>query len=175
MLPVTDRRNAGPRRSLGLTIAAALLLGAVPAWAGTTSGPVDWSHYAGESTITVISTDADGARRDTTVWLVVVEGRAYVRTGNTHWGDNVASRPDVRVRIGAEVIPVRAERVDDAELQRVVEEAFRSKYGWEDRVVASVFRSVPRIFHLEARASSGAPLEARPNAAGDPPGPVVGP
>jgi hypothetical protein len=172
---VADGRRPGLRLSLSAVLAVAFLLAAQPSAAGTTSGPVDWTRYAGETTIEVVSTDADGSRRETTVWMVVVEGRAFVRTGNTHWGDNVASRPDVLVRIGAEEIPVRAELVKDASVQRVVEEAFRTKYGWEDRLVSSVFRSVPRIFHLEPRGSSGAAQDARPTGTVRPPGPGAGP
>lgn len=161
-----DRLAGRPLPTLPSLLSAALALGLLLpssiAFAGPSAGVIDWSRYAAKSTVTVITTDEDGSTRETTVWLVVVRGEAYVRTGDTHWGDNAASRPDVAVRIGKEEIPVHAERVSDEATVRTVEEDFRRKYGWQDRLLSSLRRSKPRIFHLVPRPGVGGPLSLHP-------------
>jgi len=53
------------------------------------SATPDWSKWADLQTVQVISTDEGGRARTTTVWIVVVDGQAYLRTGRTIWGGNV--------------------------------------------------------------------------------------
>lgn len=112
---------------------------------------VDWSQYADVETVVVVTTDADGAQRETTIWLAVVEGSAFIRTGGTRWGDNVEREPAIALRIEATEIPVRAEFVEDDGLRGTVVAAFREKYGFTDRVM-DLFRGArPRIMRVERR------------------------
>ncbi|MFQ5513408.1 MAG: DUF2255 family protein [Myxococcota bacterium] len=113
--------------------------------------PLDWSRYADVRTVQVITTNEDGSPRETTVWLVVVGGRGYLRTGTTRWGANLERNPRARLRIGEEEIPVRIEFVEDEPTRERVTRAFRGKYGLKDRIM-SVFRgSHPKIMRLSRR------------------------
>jgi hypothetical protein len=134
-------------------LAAALLvatLGAAP------SRAVDWSRHADRRTVTILTTAPDGERRDTTVWIVVVDGDAYVRTGGTRWGDDAEREPAVALRVDDEEIPLRAEPAGDPALRARVEEAFRAKYGWQDRLSSIVRFGETRIFRLVPRGAAAA-------------------
>jgi hypothetical protein len=126
-------------------IALALALaGASPAFA------VDWSKHAAEQVVRVVTSDEDGAARTTKVWIVVVDGEAYLRTGGTRWGKNVERNPDVRLLAEGAEYDLRVEFVSDEALRARVTQALREKYGWSDRMV-SVFRGVPKIMRLVPR------------------------
>jgi hypothetical protein len=131
---------------------AAGLLGA----AASRAAAPDWSALSTVGTIQIASTDPDGAKRDTTVWLVVVDGQGYVRTGGTRWGDNLERDPAVVARIEGVEHPLRAERVTDPALLERLSQAFRDKYGAPDAIL-SIFRgSSPRLFRLVPAASLAA-------------------
>jgi hypothetical protein len=93
----------------------------------------DWSALAGEDVIEVLTHDADGELRETKVWLAVVDGHGYVRTGDTRWRANLDREPDTVIRIAGREYPLRAEHVTDAELIKRINETFRAKYGFSDR------------------------------------------
>ena len=44
---------------------------------------IDWSAVADEGTPTIVTRDPDGEPRETPIWFVVLEKRAYIRTGGT--------------------------------------------------------------------------------------------
>jgi hypothetical protein len=58
----------------------------------------DWDGLRELGTVEVVTTDLDGADRETTVWLAVVDGAGYVRTGSSRWGDNVVRSPELELR-----------------------------------------------------------------------------
>jgi hypothetical protein len=134
-------------RALVLFACAALGLAA-----GARAGAPDWSTVAQVEEIEAITADADGAPRETTVWLAVVDGQAYLRTsGGSTWGDNLERNPDLVVRIEGAEHPVRAVFIEDDALRGRVIETFREKYGVSDALV-DVFRgSRPRIMRLDPR------------------------
>ena len=135
-----------PARSAALALAASALCAGVAAAAAP-----DWSALAEVREIEVLTSDADGSPRETTIWLVVVDGQGYIRTGGTTWGDNVERSPDVTLRIEGREYPLRASFVSDAPLRERIVAAFREKYGWTDGLL-DVFRgSHPRIMRLEPR------------------------
>ena len=102
-------------------------------------------------TVKVLTHDEDGEVRETKVWLAVVNGEGYLRTGGTRWGGNVERDPDIVLRIGASEYALRAEFVEDDALRQRVTEEFRAKYGFSDRMI-SVFRGGrPRIMRLLPR------------------------
>ena len=128
-----------------LVLLAALLC-AAPALA-----EVDWSAHASDDTVVVVSRDPDGALRERTIWLLVLGGQPYIRTGSsTVWGENVLRDPNVTLKVGAEQAQLRAERVTDAALLERVTAAFRAKYGFGD-VLAGIIRGDPIVFRVSPR------------------------
>ncbi len=123
-----------PRFARLLVLATALGL---PAQAA--GQEVDWARYADVGTLEVLTTDEDGAPRATTVWLLVQDGAAYLRTGGTTWGGNLERDPDIALRSADGEIPVRAELVSDPAIRERVVGGFREKYGFSDRL-AGLFR-----------------------------------
>ena len=119
----------------GAVLACAALLFASSAESAT----ADWSKWSDLPTVEVITTDEDGRPRTTTVWIVVVEGQAYLRTGNTIWGGNVEREGNLKLKGAPGEHQCRAERITDLSLQEKVMAAFRAKYGFRD-VISSVIR-----------------------------------
>jgi hypothetical protein len=127
---------------------ALLALAASPALAAAP----DWGAVAGVKEVKVLSTNEDGSPRETTVWLVVVDGQGYIRTSrSTRWGGNVERQPDISLRIEGTEYPLRAVFVTDAALRERVIAAFREKYGWIDGAMNFIRGSDPRIMRLDPR------------------------
>jgi hypothetical protein len=129
---------------LSALLAAALALasaaGAVP--------PIDWTEFTDTQTVQVLSADEDGGLRLTTVWIVVVDRNAYLRTAGTTWGDNVERNGTLKLRLPNGDKPLRAEKVlSPSEVERVVA-AFREKYGTTDAVMEFVRFGETRVFRL---------------------------
>lgn len=135
-------------RALSILFAlSALLLAAAPALAADP----DWNALADVQTLEVVTKNEDGTPRETTIWLVVLDGQGYIRTGNTRWGDNVVRSPEVTLRNGATELPLRVEFVEDEALRERVAQAFRDKYGFSDSFI-SIFRfGRPKIMRLLPR------------------------
>ena len=112
---------------------------------------VQWDRYSEEGTVEVITTNEDGSARETKVWLAVVEGQGYIRTGNTGWGGNVERNPDVTLRIGEIELPLRVEFVTDEAQREAVKAAFREKYGFSDRIMNPLRGKNPKIMRLLPR------------------------
>jgi hypothetical protein len=108
----------------------------------------DWSELADLETVEVISTDEDGGSRLTTIWIVVRDHQAYVRTGGTIWGDNVEREGRLRLRLPEGEYPLRAEKVLSASEIESVEAAFAEKYGSSDWWSGLVRFGETRIFRL---------------------------
>ena len=115
---------------LAFTLVACASLPPKPA-----SGPVDWGALANEETIELVTRDADGDVRETTVWLVVVDGTGTIRTGNTRWNENLTRDPALLVRMAGAEYPLRIERVTDEAARARINAAYRTKYGVQDRIV----------------------------------------
>ena len=111
----------------------------------------DWKGFADVDTVVVLTRDDDGAPRETTVWLAVLDGQGYIRTGGTHWGANVKRDPDITLRIGDADFALRAEFVEDEALREKVEQVFRDKYGFEDSIMSILRGSAPSIMRLTSR------------------------
>jgi hypothetical protein len=106
----------------------------------STEGTPNWDMIADEGTVEVVTLDEDGSERVTTIWLAVVDAQGYIRTGNTYWFANLGRDPKLRLRAGGAEYQLKSEPVDDAALGARIDDAFRAKYGFSDRVV-SLFRS----------------------------------
>lgn len=129
----------------------ALILPAPVLAEGTTGEGPEWELVADVDTVQIVTENDDGTRRNTTVWLAVVDEQGYVRTGGSSWGKQVKADPDVELRIGEDTYALRALFVEDPELRERITDAFREKYGFAD-VLASVVRgSNPLIMRLTSR------------------------
>ena len=140
-------------RSRKAIIITSLVLGAVVAFAlvsasSAESATQDWSRWSHLRTVEVISTDEGGRARTTTVWIVVVEGQAYLRTGSTIWGGNVERVGRLKLKGEPGEYQFRAERITDPSLQEKVMAAFRAKYGFSDRISGVIRLGKSRIFRL---------------------------
>ena len=132
-------------RFLSLSLALLLDLSSAAAIAD-----VDWNAHKAADTVVVLSADENGALRETTIWLCVMDGRGYVRGGGGQWVANTLRNGDVKLRVGGTELVLRATRVTDAaEIERVTA-AFREKYGLSD-TLATLIRGEPTIFQLTPR------------------------
>ncbi len=134
-----------------LPVACALALGVGLASAPGAAESFDWSPYADAKRVRVVTSDEDGDLRKTTIWMVVLEGSAYIRTGGSRWGRNLRRDPQLVLRVEEAEIPARVEFVDDeAERGRIVQ-AFRDKYGFTDRFIGLFRGGSPLIMRLTPR------------------------
>ncbi|UCE86852.1 MAG: DUF2255 family protein [Deltaproteobacteria bacterium] len=114
---------------------------------------VEWGRYADEGTVRVTTTNEDGTTRTTKIWLVVVDGKGYIRTGNTRWGANVERDPDLVLHVASQDLPLRVEFVTDPTTRDAVVQAFRDKYGFSDWIIGPFRRGEPKIMRLVPRGS----------------------
>ncbi|MEN8181581.1 MAG: DUF2255 family protein [Myxococcota bacterium] len=111
----------------------------------------EWTALADADVVRIVTTDEDGSKRSTKIWIVVRDGAAYVRTGATRWFGNLERDPDVLLLDETTERRARAERVTAAERIGEVQAAFREKYGFMDRVSGWIRIGGPRIFELVPR------------------------
>ncbi|MER5939588.1 DUF2255 family protein [Streptomyces sp. NPDC001928] len=75
---------------------------------------------------------ADGRWSARTVWVVVLDGEAYVRSAfgeRSAWYRRVLRHAHTQVEVAGVRVPVTLQPVDDPELVRRVSGAYRAKYG----------------------------------------------
>ncbi len=135
----------GRSRTLGL----ALLLGA--AAAGARAEAIDWTPFAEEDVVEILTIDPDGEPRETSVWVVVVADAAYVRTNDSRWLANIRRDPLVRMRVREREYPLRAEETADPATSDLVEAAFKAKYGWMQRIMSALRMREPTVLRLLPR------------------------
>jgi hypothetical protein len=111
----------------------------------------DWSPFAEADVVHVVTADEDGAERDTKVWFVVVEGDGFVRTNDSRWLANIRRGSAVALRLEAVEQPVTAEEVGDAAVAAAVEEAFKTKYGFVQRVMSAFRMREPTVLQLRPK------------------------
>lgn len=79
----------------------------------------------------IIGVRAGREHRHTGVWVVVVEGRVFVRSWNdkpTGWYRAFQDEPSGSITVGKQEIAVRALPVESEDLPRMVSRAFARKY-----------------------------------------------
>ena len=136
-------------RSLG--IAAALTLAA--AAAAFAAAGSDWAPFGEANVVRIVTQDEDGDERDTPVWIVVVDGAAYVRTNASHWLANIRRGSSVALRLDSTTRPVSAEEVADPAVVASVEAAYKAKYGFVQRVMSFFRVREPTVLRLREKAS----------------------
>lgn len=126
-----------------------VLAGALSLLAVATAAEVpDWNAVKDIETVSIATSNPDGTQRYTTIWLVIVEGRAYIRTGDTTWGANVARDPNVKLVIDDKEYSLRADFVEADDERALVDAAFNEKYGWTDSVMGWFRGARPKIMRL---------------------------
>lgn len=79
----------------------------------------------------ILGVRAGATHRWTGVWVVVEEGRAFVRSWNdapTGWFRAFLAEPEGAIRVGDREVPVRGDRVRSARLRNAVTAALARKY-----------------------------------------------
>lgn len=127
------------------------LLLLLAAGVGTAAGDEgDWSPFAEADVVVILTDDEDGDRRATNIWIVVLDGRAYVRTNDSRWLANIRRGSPVALVTGEHEQTVTAREVDDPDVSARVEEAFKTKYGLLQRVMSAFRISEPTVLELTA-------------------------
>jgi len=112
----------------------------------------DWAPYREDSTIEILTDDEDGDRRETKIWIVVLDDAGFIRTNDSRWLANIRRGSPVLLRTRDVETPVTAEVIEDPLVYDRVEQAFKEKYGWVQKAM-SVFRmSRPTVLKLSPRA-----------------------
>lgn len=132
-----------------LVLTACILI--APATGAESGDAVQWDRYAEEGTVEVITTDEDGSSRVTKVWLAVVDGQGYIRTGKTRWGGNLERNPELTLRVGETELPLRVEFVTDPTERDAVKAALREKHGFSDWILNPIRGKNPKIMRLVPR------------------------
>ncbi len=121
-------------RRIGIVLAS--LVGLVVLAAGA----LRLSMELGEVVVLRAQDDA-GAAQETRLWVVDVDGAAYLRTGNpqTAWLLRVRAQPEVEVTRGAATASFRAVPLDDPALRDRVNAAVAEKYGISEAALRATF------------------------------------
>jgi len=138
-----------PSRARGALLGCAAL---AAAWiAPAPARAIDWAAADAERVVEIVTQDPDGSPRETKIWLVALDGQGYIRTGGTRWWRNVERDPDVVLRMAGAEHPLRAELVTDETLLQRVVAAFRTKYGFSDRMAGLVRFGDTHVMRLGRR------------------------
>jgi len=112
----------------------------------------DWSAFTEVDVVRIVTQDEDGAERDTPVWFVVVDGAGFVRTNDSRWLANIRRGGPVSLRLDETERTVTSEEVSDVAVTGAVEEAFKEKYGWFQRLMSRFRMREPTVLRLHQKA-----------------------
>ena len=112
---------------------------------------LDWQKFQDTDVIEVLTHDEDGALRETSVWIVAFDGHGYVRTNDSRWLANIRRGSSVELRLGEDEYAVAAREPDDAAIGPRVEEQFKQKYGFMQRVMSTFRMREPTLLEFTAR------------------------
>lgn len=91
------------------------------------------AHLAATEEIVLETRRRDGRGRRTPVWVVVVNGQAYVRSwhgARGAWYRDLLRDPTAGLHAGDRTVTVKAAPVDDARIIEQVSQAYRQKYDF---------------------------------------------
>ena len=141
-----------------IVLATSLMLGAcsanmLPFSSGALEGdevaPVaDWTEIASVEVVQLESRPADPY--SVNLWVLGDGAKLYVFAGGTkaNWIEHIEVDPNVRLKMGEVIYPLRAQRVTDPEEFEVFAEGWKEKYGrrpWNDDVTDTyLMRLLPR-------------------------------
>jgi len=132
-------------------VCAAVLLSFIGA---ARAADLDWQRFQDTSVIEILTHDEGGALRETSVWIVPLAGHGYVRTNDSRWLANIRRGSPVALRVEGDEFAVSAREVDDAALKERVEEGFKQKYGFTQRVMSAFRFREPTVLELTAQGGS---------------------
>ena len=136
-------------RTIGLALLVGIALAS--AVASARAETIDWTPFAEEDVVEILTVDPDGEPRETSVWIVVVADAAYVRTNDSRWLANIRRDPLVRMRVREREYPLRAEETADPGTRDLVEDSFKAKYGWVQRMMSALRMREPTVLRLVPR------------------------
>jgi hypothetical protein len=128
---------------LRLLIAALGLIGSAVG-----AADFDWAPARETSVVEILTTDADGALRETSVWIVVLDDAGYVRTNDSSWLANIRRGSPVRLRVAELTRDVQASEVVDTATKQAVEAAFKAKYGALQKLMSALRVREPSVLRL---------------------------
>jgi hypothetical protein len=133
------------------TLASLAALGLIVASAARAAEP-NWEKLKDVPRIEIVTHDADGDARQTTIWFVELDGQGFIRAGSSKWLANIQRNPsDVVLKIEGTDYPLRAEFIESEKLRERVTAAFHAKYGWVDSLVHITRGGRPNIMHMISR------------------------
>ena len=112
---------------------------------------LDWQRFQQADVIQILTHDEDGDRRATSIWIVAFDEHGYVRTNDSRWLANIRRGSGVALRLGEQEFAVSAREPNDPALTARVEEQFKQKYGFMQRVMSTFRRREPTLLELTAR------------------------
>src|SRR5262245_14602923 len=112
---------------------------------------IDWQRFQDTDVIEIVTQDEDGESRETSIWIVTFGGHGYVRTNDSRWLANIRRGSNVALRLDEREFPVTAREPDDAAITARVEEGFKQKYGFMQRVMSTFRMREPTLLELTAR------------------------
>jgi len=96
---------------------------------------IDWESVAATRTPWIVTHESDGGEKARPLWLVVLDGRGYIRTSQTSWFADIQGDANVMLRVGEIAYPLRAVPVVERSLRDRVSQGFREKYGVFDFLI----------------------------------------
>ena len=111
----------------------------------------DWEKVKDVGRIQIVTHDEDGALRETSVWIVTQGDHGYVRTNDSRWLANIRRGSGVALRVGEQEFAVSASEPKDPALTARVEEQFKQKYGFMQKVMSAFRFREPTVLELTAR------------------------
>ncbi len=100
--------------------------------------------------IEILTHDENGERRETSIWIVTFDGHGFVRTNDSRWLANIRRGSGVVLRLGEQEFAVAAREIDDAAIASRVEQGFKEKYGFVQRVMSAFRFREPTVLELTA-------------------------
>jgi len=113
-------------------------------------GATGAAHAADDSAL-----DSDGDGRETKLWIVMIDGEAYLRTNDSRWLANLRRMPLATLRVDDELYPVVGQIMSDPELVEHVDRASREKYGWQEKFIHVFRMNEPTIVRLRRTRQPG--------------------
>lgn len=98
--------------------------------------------------VEIITSDEDGDERKTKVWVVVIDGEAYLRTSGSRWLANLQRNPQATLRVEGSDYAVETEVLSEPGWIEKVDAASKQKYGWQETWIHFFRMNEPTIIRL---------------------------
>ena len=97
-----------------------------------------WQAVNALWSVPLATREPNGELRISRAWITVVDGHGAMRSGGTHWLENLRRDPSACLWIAGVAHPLRVEIVVDEAQARRIASALRDKYGWQERWLMAV-------------------------------------